>query len=134
MATPTTLLKTDPTYGSDQHGLVWGYRFSPNPPAQSISSDTASEFFAAPDAKSGDEFLWLHFSLSNSASESWLRHSLTLPDAFHESLHSEVGSTRLEIDGESLVAVIHDVLFDFAFDASAVATASLCIEPRLLVT
>jgi zinc transporter len=131
---PPTIFKPDPTYGSDQHGLVWGYRFAPSQPAQSISSEAALELFAARDARPPDEFLWLHFSLSNSASESWLRRNLTLPDAFHESLHSEVGSTRLEQDGESLVAVIHDVLFDFSFDPAAVATASLCIEPRLLVT
>ena len=34
----------------------------------------------------------------------------------------------------ALVAVLHDVLFDFTFDASAVATASLCIAPRVLVS
>jgi hypothetical protein len=32
------------------------------------------------------------------------------------------------------VALIHDVTFDFSLDASAVATTSLCIEPRLLVS
>jgi zinc transporter len=134
MAPPTTILKPDPTYGSDQHGLVWGYRFAPNQPAQSISSEAALELFAARDAGTPDEFLWLHFLLSNSASESWLRQNLTLPETFQESLHSEVGSTRVELDGDSLVAVIHDVLFDFSFDLAAVATASLCVEHRLLVT
>jgi zinc transporter len=130
-----TILKPEPTYGSDQHGLVWGYRFAPNQSAQPVTSESAIELLAAPpDTRPPDGFLWLHFSLANSASESWLRQNLTLPDAFHESLHSEVGATRLEQEGDSLVAVIHDVLFDFAFDPSAVATSSLCIEPRLLVT
>ena len=59
---------------------------------------------------------------------------LTLPDAFYDSLRSELGSTRLEQEGDSLIAVIYDVLFDFTFDASKVATTSLCIEPRLLVS
>ena len=88
-----------------------------------------------PTADSRNDFFWLHFSLSNSASETWLQENLTsLPDALYESLHSDVGTTRLEQDEDSLVAVIYDVLFDFTLDASAVASTSLCIEPRLLVS
>src|SRR5439155_26955009 len=64
----------------------------------------------------------------------WLRRYVTLPDAFYESLHRDVGSTRLKKDADSLLAHIHDVLFDFTFEASAVATTSLCITSRLLVS
>jgi zinc transporter len=49
-------------------------------------------------------------------------------------LHSDVGSTHLRQDADSLLARIHDVLFDFTFDASAVATTSLCVTPRVLVS
>jgi zinc transporter len=56
-----------------------------------------------------------------------------LPDTFYESLHSDVDATHLEQDGDSLVARIHDVLFDFTFDAP-VATTSLCIKPRVVVS
>jgi zinc transporter len=73
----------------------------------------------APSPGLQDEFLWLHFSRSNVASEPWLRRYLALPDAFYELLHTNVGSTRLEQDADALVALIHDVLFDFTFDASA---------------
>jgi len=124
----------EPIYGSDQDGLVWGYRFAINQPAQSITSKAAVEFLTDNSPGSVVEFLWLHFSLSNSSSEAWLRRNLTLPDAFYESLHTDVGSTRLEQEADSLVAVINDVLFDFKFDPSAVATTSLCIEPHLLVS
>lgn len=124
----------DPTYGSDQHGLVWGYHFVGKQPAQPITSESAMALWAELDPRTPDHFLWLHFSLSNAACESWLRQNLTLPDSFYDSLHSEVGATRLEQDADALVAVIHDVLFDFKFDASAVATTTLCVEPRLLVS
>jgi zinc transporter len=107
---------------------------SPTTPAQAITSEAAVEFLTAPGPGLPDEFLWLHFSLSNVASEPWLRRYLTLPDAFYESLHSDVGSTHLKQDTDSLLARIHDVLFDFTFDASAVATTSLCIKPRVLVS
>lgn len=127
--------KIEATYGSDQHGLVWGYRISPGQPAQPITAEAVVALLTTPTADSRDDFFWLHFSLSNSASETWLQENLTsLPDAFYESLRSEVGTTRLEQDEDSLVAVIYDVLFDFTLDASAVASTSLCIEPRLLVS
>ena len=124
----------DNTYGSNEHGLIWGYRFAPGQPAQPISTDAVPEFLAAQGETTRGEFLWLHFSLSNQASERYLHRALSLPDAFFESLRSEVGSTRLELDAGSLVAVIHDVLFDSTFDASEVGTTSLCIQPRLLVS
>jgi zinc transporter len=49
-------------------------------------------------------------------------------------LFINVGSTRLEQEDDSLVATIHDVLFDFSFDVSAVSTVSLCILPNILVS
>lgn len=125
---------TVPSYGSDQHGLVWGYLFTPGQPVAPVDSDTAAQYLAAPREAPPGEFLWLHFSLSNSASESWMRRHLDLPDAFYDSLRGNLGSTRLEQEGEALVAVIHDVLFDFTFDAGAISTATLCIEPHRVVS
>ncbi len=124
----------DNTYGSNEHGLIWGFRFAPGQPAQPISTDAVPTFLAAQAQGEGEDFLWLHFSLSNQASERYMQRALSLPDAFFESLRSEVGSTRLELDAGALVAVIHDVLFDSTFDASQVGTTSLCIGPRLLVS
>jgi zinc transporter len=111
-----------------------GYRFIPGLPARIITSQVAAEVLSDPGFASGKEFLWLHFSIANSSAEPWMNQHLTLPDAFYDSLRSELGSTRLEQEGDSLIAVIYDVLFDFTFDASKVATTSLCIEPRLLVS
>src|SRR5262245_18687763 len=123
-----------PAYGYNKHGLVWGYLFVPGQPAKQIDSDAAAEWLAAPFHGSLDSFLWLHFSLANAVSEPWLRRKLTLPDAFYESLHQTVGSTRVEQEGDALVAVIHDVLFEFSFDAAAVSTIHLCIQPHLLLS
>src|SRR6266404_6361463 len=133
MTAQTTGQNVEPTSGSDQDGPIWGYHFVPNQPAQSITSEAAVEFLTAPGPAAPDEFLWLHFSLSNVSSEPWLRRYLTLPDTFYESLQSDVDATHLEQDADSLVARIHDVLFDFTFDAP-VATTSLCVKPRVLVS
>src|SRR6478609_4616929 len=133
MADQTMTQDNHPPSSSDQDGPIWGYHFVPNQPARSITSEQAIEFLTAPGPGLPDEFLWLHFSLSNVATEPWLRRYLTLPDTFYESLQSDVDATHLEQDGDSLVARIHDVLFDFTFDAP-VATTTLCVKPRVLVS
>src|SRR6516225_7510103 len=133
MGVQTTAQNVEPTSGSEQDGPIWGYHFVPNQPARSITSDAAIEFLTAPGPSLPNEFIWLHFSLSNVGSEPWLRRYLTLPDTFYESLHSDVDATHLEQDADSLVARIHDVLFDFTFDAP-VATTSLCVKPRAAVS
>src|SRR6266487_2891334 len=133
MGAQTMSQNIHPTSGSNEDGPIWGYHFVPNQLAQPITSEAAVQFLTAPGPGLPDEFLWLHFSLSNVASEPWLRRYLTLPDTFYESLHSDVDSTHLEQDADSLVARIHDVLFDFTFDVP-VATTSLCVKPRMLVS
>ncbi|KRA20760.1 transporter [Lysobacter sp. Root604] len=124
----------DATYGSNEDGLIWGYRFAPGQAAQAIGTEAVAAFLAAQSMAPTGEFLWLHFSLSNQGAERYLRRVLDLPEAFFESLGSQVGSTRLEQDDDTLIAVIHDVLFESSFDASEVGTTSLCINPRLIVS
>src|SRR5262245_9154366 len=133
MSTQTMTQNTEPASGSQQEGPIWGYHFVPNQPARSITSEEAVTFLTASGPALPDEFIWLHFSLSNVGSEPWLRRYLTLPDSFYESLHSDVDATHLEQDADSLVARIHDVLFDFTFD-SPVATTTLCVRPHVLVS
>jgi len=133
MATQTMPQEKEPASASNQDGPVWGYHFVPNQPAQSITSEEAVQFLTAQDPGAPNEFLWLHFSLANAGSEAWLKKYLTLPDTFYESLRSDVDATHLEQEGDSLVARIHDVLFDFTFDAP-IATTTLCVKPRVLVS
>jgi len=132
-AAPTTGQNIGPTSGSDQGGPIWGYHLVPDQLARPITSQEAVQFLTTPGPGLPAEFIWLHFSLSNAASEPWLRRYLTLPDSFYESLHSDVDATHLEQDADSLVARIHDVLFDFTFNAP-VATTTLCVKPRVLVS
>jgi zinc transporter len=120
-------------YGSDKTGLVWGYLFQPGKPPQQIECDAGLHWLANPTPEPAG-FVWLHLSLSNAAAERWMRQSLQLADAFYESLHEGVGSTRLEVEGDTLVAVMHDVLFNLSFDAANISTVSVCMDPRLVVT
>src|ERR1043166_8234336 len=115
MADQTVTQNIQATSGSDQDGPIWGYHFVSNQSARPITSKEAVEFLTAPGPGLPDEFLWLHFSLSNVATEPWLRRYVTLPDTFYESLRSDVDCTHLEQDADALVARVHDVLFDFTF-------------------
>jgi zinc transporter len=120
-------------YGSDEHGLVWGYVFTPNSPAIALDSKAAALWMRSRSAESSD-FLWLHFSLSNASCLTWMKANLDLPEIFFESLHESIGSTRLEQDENALVSVIHDVPYDRSYDPSAVSTVTLCIQPHFVVS
>lgn len=124
----------DTNYGSNAHGLIWGYRFVPGQPARPFASEDVPGFLESAAERESGAFLWLHFSLSNTGAERFLARQLSLPDAFHESLRSEVGSTRLELDDGALVAVVHDVLFGENFETSEVGTTSLYIGPRMMIS
>lgn len=118
-------------YGSDRAGLVCGYVFTSVGPGRLIESEAAADHLAAWPGRSG-EFLWLHFSLTNAASMSWLREHVPLPDAFYSTL-KEGSSTRLEVVDAALVAVINDVQF-FAAEVSSAATVTLCVTDRFIVS
>src|SRR5262245_20447272 len=119
------------TYGSDRAGLVCAYAFAPGEPGRSIDANEGAECLGT----YSDEhplFLWLHFSLSNVASERWLRQHLSLPSAFYESLQ-EHRSTRVEVVNDALLAVVHDLEF-FGAEESSASTVMLYVDPRVMVS
>jgi len=129
-----TMLTTDTMYGSDRNGLIWGYRFAPDQAASPISAEEAIALLSSPEAVSRSEFVWLHFSKSNTATEPWLLDHLELPQAFFDTMYAESRSTRIEQEDDVLLAVLNDVLFAFSFDVSAVETTSICITPNLMIS
>jgi zinc transporter len=128
MASPADATPLEHHYGSDKTGLVWGYRFTPATPGVPVDCEAALQ--PGPEGR----FLWLHFSLSNAQAERWMGRNLALPQAFHDALHAGVASTRLEQDGDGLVAVLHDVALTFDFDVSDVSTVALALDARMLVS
>ena len=122
--------RTDPTRPDWSGGIC----SSTGKPPRQVECDAALHWLATPPTPGHAGFVWLHLSLSNAAAERWMRQSLQLADAFYESLHEGVGSTRLEVEGDTLVAVMHDVLFNLSFDAANISTVSVCMDPRLVVT
>ena len=124
-------IATDPLYGSDAHGMVCGFLFQPGAPV--VPVDDAQRVLRGSRPADG-AFAWLHFNLSHAATEPWLRAHAGLDDDFFDGLHSGSRSTRIEREADSLFAVINDVVFNFAFEASDVATLWVSVRPWLVLT
>ena len=63
-----------------------------------------------------------------------MREHLSLSDQFYESLRDGSRSTRVELDDDTLVAVVNDVHYDFAFEPSDISTLWLSVGQRLVVS
>jgi zinc transporter len=121
-------------YGSDSSGMVWGYLFGPDQAAGlALDSVQAAHWLADP-VRRADEFVWLHFNLSNAASEKWLKTHTQLVEEFYETLHQGSRSTRIEMADNSLIAVVNDVLHDFSFEASDISTLWAAVAPNLVIS
>jgi len=121
-------------YGADANGLICGFVLRPDHSAEAIDSDAAAPLLHAP-ADSGDgRFLWLHFNLAHSAAEAWLRAHSGLDESFYEALHEGSRATRIERVLDTLFAVVNDVTFDFAFEASDVATLWISARSHVVIT
>jgi len=134
-ATPVVMLMdhVEPAYGSDKCGLVWAYLLAPGQSAVELQSDAVQRWLVTLPQRP-NEFLWLHLSLSNAAAERWMRSHLNLPEAFYQSCHEQISSTRVDQEDSALTAVIHDVLFDSTLDTSTVSTVNVCVGQQLLVS
>jgi len=121
------------SYGSDQHGLVWGFLFGRAPQPVAINARDAAAWLQQ-SHKAPHEFIWLHFNLSNTASEKWMHEQARVVTEFSEALHDGSRSTRIELAGDALVAVLNDVLHDFSLDTAYTATMWLHVTQYMLIS
>lgn len=124
--------RASPAYGADASGLVCGYRFTPGERGAPVSAQEAIAWLAAGDT--GSDFVWLHFDLAHAAAERWLREHLKLPEGFIETTLQPGNATRIEQVDDDLAAVINDVLYDFAFEATHLSSLAVHVTRRTIVT
>ena len=110
------------TYGADVSGPVWGFLFDRGERTLALDSAAALEWMQDPARPDGKQFIWLHFNLTNTAREKWLKGHAKLADEFYETLHQGSRSTRIELADDTLIAVVNDVMHDFSFDAPDIST------------
>jgi zinc transporter len=130
----STLKNADISYGSDSSGLICGYLFTPDLPGLSIDVSGAKDWLEASGGTRAGEFIWLHFSLSNVNSNRWLGENLQLPDEFFETMREGTGATHIEQADDCLIAVINDVVYEFAYEPSQTATLWMCVGRNFVVT
>jgi len=123
------------TYGSDKNGLICGYLFSDGVAGEPIGLTEALEWLRREPEPGKPGFVWLHFNLSDAAAETWIaKHLGAVVPEFFEALHEGSRSTRIEDAHDTLVAVVNDVAYEFAFDPSEIATLWLNVAPRLAIS
>jgi len=127
------VLPSDASYGSDRSGLISGFLFHPGGRGEPLDTAAAARWLSGEDT-SGGAFAWLHFNLANAATERWLGEHLDNAEAFMDALHEGSRSTRIEHTQDTLIAVVNDVLYDFDFEPSQIATQWISVDARTLVS
>ena len=132
-------------YGGDAAGLICGYLLGADAAPREIDSAQAAQWLAGLQTggaalegkvagKGQGQFLWLHFNLSHAQAMRWMERHADLPEAFFDALKDRSVSTRIERDDDTLIAVLNDAHFDFAFEPSDIATLWTSVAPHLMVT
>lgn len=98
-----------------------------------IDLESARRWLAQPPQSDAD-FVWLHFNLGDAGAEPWIRTHLGVVPQFFDALHEGSRSTRIEDASDTLVAVVNDVAFEFAFDPSEFASLWVNVGPRIAVS
>ncbi len=122
------------SYGADLSGLICGYLFENQQAGRPLQTNEVIDWLNAETRKPEGAFLWLHFNLAHSATEKWLHDHTDSPEEFFESLHQGSRSTRIEHADQHLIAVINDVLHDFSFDPSEIATLWINLNSKLMIS
>lgn len=121
-------------YGSDQSGLICAYLFTGQEAGKAMRSDEVLQYLDQSHSLAPTQFIWLHFNLANASTEKWLREHSASPEEFYESLHQGSRSTRIEHADQHLIAVVNDVLHDFSFDPSEIATLWLNVSRNMMIS
>jgi zinc transporter len=124
----------DITYGADKTGLLCGYRFENGTPGIPVNLLEAASWLQDDVPKGKADFVWLHFNLSDAAAEASIRKHLNAVPEFFEALHEGSRSTRIEDAHDTLIAVVNDVAYEFAFDPAEISSLWLNVGPHMALS
>jgi zinc transporter len=122
------------TYGADKTGLICGYLFTHGAAGRPVDLPEAAAWLRSEAPKAPGDFVWLHFNLSDATAEASIRKQLEPVPEFFEALHAGSRSTRIEDAHDTLVAVVNDVAYEFAFDPAEIASLWLNVTPHLALS
>jgi len=121
-------------YGSDPHGLICGYVFSPDQGGRPIGLAEAVGWLREPAARCRQDFVWLHFNLADASAERWIHANLAPAPEFFDALREGSRSTRIEHAQDNLIAVVNDVAYEFSFEPSDIATLWVSVTEHLAIS
>jgi zinc transporter len=124
----------DITYGADRTGLLCGYRFENGATGIPVDLLAAAAWLQDENPKGKSDFVWLHFNLSDAAAEASIRRHLDAVPEFFEALHEGSRSTRIEDAHDTLIAVVNDVAYEFAFDPAEMSSLWLNVGPHMALS
>lgn len=124
----------DITYGADKTGLLCGYRFEGGAAGIPVDLREAAAWLRDGKPKGKPDFVWLHFNLSDAAAEASIRKHLDAAPEFFEALHEGSRSTRIEDAHDTLIAVVNDVAYEFAFDPAEMSSLWLNVGPHMALS
>ena len=116
-------------YVGPEHGLICGFVFNGESPAESLSLDAPPTQLPPV-----DRVMWLHFNGSNTTAQRWLAQLPSLPESVREVIDARETRVRVESIDEVFFAVLHDFAYQDAIDLSEIATLWICASARLIVT
>jgi len=122
------------TFAAEDRALICGYLFAPQSQGRAIDLNEALAWLNKSAQQTPGEFVWLHFNLTDTASEKWMQAHLDLPPEFFAALREGSRSTRIEDAADNLIAVVNDVAFEFSFDPSEIASLWVNVNPRVAVS
>jgi zinc transporter len=122
------------TYGSDKNGLICGFLFLAGAAGTPVTLAAAEDWLRDDMASAHTGFIWLHFNLTDASAEKWIKTHLPVVPEFFEALHAGSRSTRIEDARDTLVAVLNDVAYEFAFDPSEIETLWVNVNPRMAIS
>jgi len=122
------------TFAVEDRALICGFLFTHQGQGRAIELGEALQWLAKSPSETPGEFIWLHFNLTDTASEKWMQSHLDLPPEFFDALREGSRSTRIEDAADNLIAVVNDVAFEFSFDPSEIASLWVNVNPRVAVS
>lgn len=132
MSQDVTLKILKPDFDMEVSGLVYGYLFREgNAPRKISSNEVCAEYH---ELVGENDFVWLHLNLNHATAEKWLMAHFPVDDFFFEEIRDGSHTTRIERQGDSLFAVLNDVLFNPKETTSETSTLWLYCSQKLVVT
>lgn len=107
-------------------GLIWGLDFA---------ADGAAHEVARCDSAHDGQFRWLHLSLADQGTRTWIENAPGLSPSTRELLLSSDSHQRALVDGDAVCCILHDLERDFDVgDTARVGALRVMVTPGLIIT